>query len=71
MDAYGRSAGREHMNRYNHPAAEPLLIRATLQIQAIAKAHARLAIVLVIVSIEGRGPFERGDKACGAGAGAR
>jgi Tfp pilus assembly protein PilF len=36
------------MNRYNHPAAEPLLIRAIAADPGYCEAHARLAIVLVI-----------------------
>jgi adenylate cyclase len=36
------------MNRFNHPAAEPLLIRAIAADPTYAEAHARLAIVLVV-----------------------
>jgi adenylate cyclase len=39
---------REQMARYNHPAAEPLLLRAIAADPAYAEAHARLAIVLVV-----------------------
>jgi TolB-like protein len=48
MDAYDCVLqAREHMNRYNHPAAEPLLIRAIAADPGYREAHARLAIVLV------------------------
>jgi adenylate cyclase len=49
MDAYDCVLqAREPMNRYNHPAAEPLLIRAIAADPVYCEAHARLAIVLVV-----------------------
>jgi adenylate cyclase len=49
MDAYDCVLqAREPMNRYNHPAAEPLLIRAIAADPSYCEAHARLAIVLVV-----------------------
>jgi len=49
MDAYDCVLqAREHMNRANHPAAEPLLIRAIAADPGYCEAHARLAVVLVV-----------------------
>jgi adenylate cyclase len=49
MDAYDCVLqARETMNRYNHPAAEPLLIRAIAADPGYCEAHARLAMVLVV-----------------------
>jgi TolB-like protein len=48
MDAYDCVLqAREHISRFNHPAAEPLLIRAIAADPGYCDAHARLALVLV------------------------
>jgi Tfp pilus assembly protein PilF len=49
MDAYDCVLqAREHMSRYNHLAAEPLLFRAIVADPGYAEAHARQALVLVV-----------------------